>query len=305
MKVWDFNMTQEEIALKVAKEAVELSDTIRLNSEFIIEGTADTVPYYYFPHLRATGIVKDAFSTRLGGVSKGVLSHLNLGTNRGDLDENVYENYRRMGLAIGVTPEQMVLSKQTHTTNVRVVGKEDAGNGILRPNAFEDVDGMITDERNLVLVTSYADCVPLYFVDPVKKVIGLSHSGWRGTVNQMGLHTVEAMVREYHCAPENILGAIGPSICQECYEVSEDVACRFEETFHEDIDIIIRRNSHKEGKYMLNLWKANEIVMKKAGLREENIKCAGICTCEHPDIFFSHRASGGQRGNVCAFLVLK
>lgn len=297
----------------IATKLTELSDNMKL-----INGD---VPYYYFPHLDDTKVVKSAFSTRLGGVSDGVLGTLNLGTNRGDEPENLKENFKRIATAIGTLPDNMVLSHQTHTTNVKVITKEDMGNGIVKDNEFTDIDGMITNESGITLVTSYADCVPLYFVDPVKKVIGLSHSGWRGTVNMMGLHTVNKMVEVYDCDPKDILGAIGPSICQGCYEISEDVAVEFIDKFtdlekefsdikklsslykYEESKIVYHRQDNKE-KYQLNLWRANELIMLKAGLKPENIRCANICTCEHPDVFFSHRASNGERGNVCAFLTL-
>ena len=137
------------------------------------------VPYIQFKNLSATGIVKHGFSTRKGGVSTGIFSSMNLNFKRGDDPDAVLENYRRMAAALNMRVEDMVLSDQTHTTNVRVITEEDRGKGILRPQDYSDVDGMITNVPGIVLVTSYADCVPLYFVDPVRKAIGLSHSGWK------------------------------------------------------------------------------------------------------------------------------
>ena len=124
---------------------------------------------------------------------------------------------------MGVAVEDMVLSKQTHTTNVRVVTEEDKGKGVIRERDYTDVDGMITNVPGICLVTSYADCVPLYFVDPVKKAIGLSHSGWRGTVGKIGKNTVQLMQENFGSKPEDLLAAVGPSVCMDCYEVSEDV----------------------------------------------------------------------------------
>ena len=180
---------------------------------------------------------------------------------------------------------------------------EDAGNGLTREREFHDTDGLITDVPGLVLSTFYADCVPLYFVDPVHCAIGLSHSGWRGTVNRMGKATIEAMRREYGSRPEELRCAIGPSICQDCYEVSGDVAMEFEQTFagHEREIILAKEN----GKYQLDLWKANEIVLLDAGVLPEHIEITDICTCCNPDLLFSHRASHGKRGNLGAFLCLK
>lgn len=156
------------------------------NSDSIKMKTDGIVPYLYFPALEESNLVRHGFSTRLGGVSSGYFSSMNLSFGRGDKDQNVLENYRRISKALGVDPKKIVLSHQTHTTNVRQVKSEDAGKGIFRPKDYENVDGMITDVPGLVLVTFYADCVPLYFLDPVHKAIGLSHSGWRGTVGRMG-----------------------------------------------------------------------------------------------------------------------
>jgi len=268
----------------------------------MIERTINGLSGYIFEHFENTGLVRQVFTTKHGGVSTGYLKSLNLGTLRGDDPANVYENYKRVGNYLGVTPSDMILSAQTHTTNVVRVGKEQAGNGLLYENAFSDVDGLITNETGIVLVTSYADCVPLYFLDPVNKAIGLSHSGWRGTVHRMGLSTIQAMQREFGSKPENILAGIGPCICQKCYEVSEDVALEFENEFGATDDFLISKG---EGKYLLDLRKANVRIMNEAGIPEENIENSDICTCCNSDIFFSHRATNGKRGNVCAFLGLK
>ena len=176
------------------------------------------VPFLKYPILEKEGLVEHGISTRLGGVSEGFLGSMNLSYTRGDDPAHVDENYRRMAAAIGVKPEHMVCTHQTHTTNVRIVTREDAGKGVTREKDYTDVDGLITNVPGICLVTFYADCVPLLFLDPVKKVVASSHSGWRGTVNRMGQVTVEKMQKEFSCDPKNILACVGPSICQECYE---------------------------------------------------------------------------------------
>lgn len=261
-------------------------------------------PYLEYPLFRSTGIVKNGFSTRLGGVSRGCWSSLNLSFDRGDDPEAVRENFRRIGAAMGVQPEDMVLSKQTHTTNVRVMTEQDRGKGITRERDYTDVDGMITNVPGLCLVTSYADCVPLYFVDPVKKAIGLSHSGWRGTVGKIGKETVQMMETEYGSDPADILAAVGPSVCMDCYEVSEDVIRRFQEAFDEEFwpELFYRK---PEGKYQLDLWKANEIIFLESGILPEHMAVTNVCTHCNSRILYSHRSSGDRRGNLCAFLALK
>ena len=201
------------------------------DEKIFTEKVENGVPYLEYPLLADTGLVRHGFSTRLGGVSEGVCSTMNLSFSRGDDEAAVRENYRRMAKAIGVENDSFVFSMQTHTTNIRVVTSKDKGKGLATPLDYSDVDGLVTDEPALCLTTFYADCVPLFFLEPVKKVIGLSHSGWRGTVGKIGKKTVEVMQSEYGCHPEDILAAIGPSICQTCYEVARMSLMRFDKIF--------------------------------------------------------------------------
>lgn len=274
------------------------------NNEQIFHIAEGDVPYLEYPLLTETGIVKHGFSTRLGGVSEGYYSSMNLSFSRGDKEGDVRENFRRFTNAIGVRCEDLVFSKQTHTTNVRIVREEDRGIGFTRKLEYTDVDGLITNVPGICLVTSYADCVPLFFVDPVKKAIGLSHSGWRGTVGKIGKVTVEKMTKEYGCRPEDIYAAVGPSICQDCYEVSEDVIDKFKEGFDEKYwkQLFYRKAN---GKYQLNLWKANEIIFLEAGILKEHLTVTNVCTHCNSDVFYSHRTTGDKRGNLAAFLALK
>lgn len=260
------------------------------------------LPYLSFSSYEALPYIRHMFTTREGGVSKDIYESLNLSFTRGDDETAVLENYRRVAQALGTSIDHIVTSDQTHTTNVRPVGKEDLGKGITRPRDYKDVDGMITDQPGVLLATFYADCVPLYFVDPVHKAIGLSHSGWRGTVGRMGQATVEAMERSFGSQPKDLLCAIGPSICQDCYEVSRDVAEAFIFAFPTHEKEILQAGAI--GKYQLDLWKANEIVLTEAGVLKEHIDLAGLCTCCNSSILFSHRASKGKRGNLGAFLML-
>lgn len=274
------------------------------NQNKIFRVVENEVPFLEYPLLEETGLVRHGFSTRLGGVSEGCFSSMNLSFGRGDKEEAVRENFRRMGLAIGVRCEDMVFSRQTHTTNVQVVTEKDRGMGIMRPTKYQDVDGMVTDIPGICLVTFYADCVPLFFVDPVKKAIGLSHSGWRGTVGKIGKATVELMERRFGSDPADILAAIGPSICQECYEVSGDVIEKFRENFAER-DWTQLFYQKENGKYQLNLWKANEIIFAEAGILSKHMAVTNVCTHCNSSVLYSHRTTGNQRGSLAAFLALK
>lgn len=262
------------------------------------------VHYLSFPLLADTGLVSHGFSTRIGGVSQGQYATMNFTFTRGDKQEHVMENYFRVAGVLDVDVDQMVLSFQTHTTNVRKVTREDGGKGIVRTRDYRDVDGLITDVPGITLVTFYADCVPLYFLDPVHRAVGLSHSGWRGTVGRMGKVTLEAMAKEYGTNPRDVLCCVGPSICQDCFEVGEEVVLEFQGEFDEKYwgQLFYRKEN---GKYQLDLWKANQIILKEAGVEEEHIQTTDICTRCNPDYLFSHRVMGNERGNLAAFLGIR
>ncbi len=268
-----------------------------------ILGEGEVLEYLTFPKLSGVAGVRHLFSTRMGGVSEGIYSSMNLSFSRGDAPEAVMENYHRIAEVMDSDVNHIVCSDQTHTVNIRYVTMADAGKGVTVSKDYSDIDGLITDEPGLCLATFYADCVPLYFVDPVKNVIGLAHSGWRGTVERMGEHMVNAMVERFGCNPADMIAAIGPSICQNCYEISEEVAVRFKEGFWKDKEVLI--HGKEPGKYQLDLWKANEEILIHTGILPENIDVTDICTCCNSEYLFSHRASHGQRGNLGAFLMLR
>lgn len=261
------------------------------------------VPYISYRALENIPWICHGFSTRKGGVSQEHLSSMNLGHGRGDLEENVIKNHEIIAKAIGFNPKNIVASKQTHTTNIKVVSKEDVGKGIYKDRDYDNIDGMITNHKEVVLATYFADCVPLYIVDTKNKAIGLAHSGWRGTVGKIGKVTIGQMNKEYGTNPSDVIACIGPSICKDCYEISEDVAEEFMHAFPNHIDEILTNKGN--GKYMLDLWKCNYIVFKECGVLEENIHVPDVCTCCNFDVMFSHRATNGKRGNLAAFLEIK
>lgn len=259
--------------------------------------------YLVFPGIESTGLVRHLFTTRRGGVSEGIFDSMNLSYTRGDRKEAVDENFRRIAEIFDELPDRIVCSDQTHTTNVRLVTEEDAGKGVVKDKDYTDADGLITAVPGIILATFYADCVPLYFVDTENKAIGLSHSGWKGTVNKMGEATLMAMKEAFGTRPEMVKAAIGPSICQDCYEVSEDVAQQFKELFSNDVDKILSPG-RSEGKYQLNLWESNKRILLNAGILPENLEVTDVCTCCNSGYLFSHRASQGKRGNLGAFMEL-
>lgn len=262
------------------------------------------VEYLTFPLIEQTGLVRHLFTTRLGGVSRDIYGTMNLSYTRGDDKDAVDENFRRIAEVLKCELGDIVCSDQTHTVNLRVAVRQDGGKGIVIPRDYTDIDGLLTDEPGLVLATFYADCVPLYFVDVKNRAIALAHSGWRGTVARMGRCVTDKMKEVYGTDPADIVAAVGPSICQECYEVSEDVADAFAKEFRREgqADEILQNKGG--GKYQLDLWRANEIVLKEAGIPADQIQVTDICTCHNSEYLFSHRASKGRRGNLGAFMGL-
>jgi len=263
------------------------------------------VPYLSFKALEDTGMVINGFSTRLGGASKGRFATMNFSYSRKDDPADVLENFTRMADTLGVERDRMVVSYQTHTTNVRRVTREDEGKGVIRERDYKDVDGLITDVPGITLVTFYADCVPLYLVDQAHRAIGLSHSGWRGTVKRMGQVTMDAMKEAFGTRPEDLTVCIGPSICRDCFEVGEEVAEAFAEAFDARYRDELYSANGKPGKYQLDLWKANEIIFREAGVPKEQIHTTNICTMCNSDYLFSHRRVGEERGNLAAFLSIR
>jgi len=263
----------------------------------------DHVPVIKYKKLDIEGI-RHGFSTRMGGVSTGAFTSMNLSFTRGDDPEKVMENFRRFGAAVGAAPEQMVFTDQTHTVNVKTVTDADCGRGILRDRDYHDIDGIVTDCPGVCLVTFFADCVPLFFVDPVKKVIGLSHSGWRGTVGKIGMETVTLMKERFGCRPEDIIAAIGPSICRDCYEVGRDVADAFRASFTE-AQYSRMITSKPDGRYLLDLWQANAFILEDSGILSGHIAMPDICTCCNSETMWSHRRTGALRGSLAAFLMIQ
>ena len=274
----------------------------------MIVQTVKGVTYLTFPRLQEIDFIDHLFSTRLGGVSKGCYSEMNLSYTRGDEKDAVDENYRRIAdvLGHGRTLDDFVLTFQTHTTNVMVVTEKDRGKGPAIARDYTDIDGLVTNVPGIILGTFHADCPPIYFVDPVHRAIGLSHSGWKGTKGNIAAATLAKMKENYGTEPSDCICAIGPSICGPCYEIGEDVATEFSEAFTEkelmDNSILV---PYPNKKYRLYLWNAIKLCLKKAGVKEENISVTDVCTRCNPDFLFSHRVHHDERGNLCAFLSIR
>lgn len=263
----------------------------------------DGVGFLTFPTLSSLGFLNHAFSTRIGGVSTDQYKSMNLNFKQGDLPENVTENYKIFCQATGLPYETLVSSCQDHHTNVRCVTKKDCGIGIWREHDQLSVDALVTNEPGVTLVTHNADCTPLLFADPEKKVIALAHAGWRGTVEKIGEAAVETMCETYGCDPTDIIAVVGPAIGACCYEVDTPVYERFASLT--ELKPAYFTKSLGRGKYLVDLKEANRRMLLEAGLLSINITISDVCTrCNH-GLLYSHRASGGKRGGLVAMMGIR
>lgn len=261
------------------------------------------VPYLTYNALSELDFIRHAFSTRLGGVSEGEFTSMNLSFGRGDSDENVKKNYKRICKAVGFEYDSLVASAQVHETVVRKVTSADRGVGIYKPRDMSSVDALITNDPHVTLVTYYADCTPIFFVDTKRKSIGLAHAGWRGTVGEISSKVVEHMAREFSTNPADLICAIGPVIGKCCYEVSEDCAEHFMRLFSEETAVVTPADL--KGKYMIDLALANKLLLQRSGVKEENIIVSDLCTQCNSDLLWSHRATNGKRGTMSAFMSIE
>ena len=260
------------------------------------------VLYYTFPAFDEHPEIVHAFTSRECGVSSGYYSSLNLGLRTEDDFENVKTNYKILCKTLDLNPETIVLGNLANGDNIRNVTAEDAGAGIWRDFPYEGTDGLLTDVPGITLMATYADCVPLFFYDPVKKIVGLAHSGWRGTAQEIGGKMVDRMQSDYGCNPENILAGIGPSIGMCCFETDVDVFSEFIEFPYLDEAWFFQKDN---GKLDIDLWRINLEMLLYTGIPEDNIHISGLCTCCNSDIFFSHRATKGKRGNMAGVIGLR
>ncbi len=239
------------------------------------------------------------FSTRLGGVSRGSFSTLNLGHTRGDDPAAVRENFRRFCGALGVDMDRMVFSHQVHRDDVRMVTAADAGRGLDRERNYE-ADALITDTPRLPLVIFSADCIPVLLYDPVRRVVGAVHAGWRGTALGIAAKAVSRMGELYGCRPADIRAAIGPGISQCCFITDSDVP----ETITGALGAAARPciDMLPGGKFRVDLKSLNRIWLEMTGVTALDI--SEDCTCHMPEKYFSHRRTGSPRGSLAAIIML-
>ncbi len=276
---------------------------MKFSSNVMKLNNVNSVPYLTYNSLSEIDFINHAFSTRLGGVSTDEFTSMNLAFNRGDSPENVTENYKRFCKSAGFDYESLTASSQDHHTFVRAVTKENVGVGIYKPKDIESVDALITNEPGVTLVTYYADCTPLFFVDTKQKAIGLAHAGWRGTVGRIGDNVVKKMQSLYGTDPSDIKAAIGPAISVCCYEVDKPCADNF--LALDELDSTKFVFPKGNGKFMIDLLETNRQILVHAGVKNENITVSDVCTNCNNELLWSHRATKGHRGTMSAFMCIK
>ena len=260
------------------------------------------VSYITFPSLSRYPELFHLFTTRLGGVSEGPYTSLNLGLGSDDTRNNIQQNYEILSNALSLDLDKIVRGYQTHTINIRAVSEENKGKLWAERPEFMDVDGLITDQIDIALMTFHADCIPIYYYDPVKKVIGMAHAGWRGTLANMAGAMTNRMVQEFGSDPADLVAVVGPSLGQCCFEVDPDVAEEFlsaNSAYEEYVG-----EKWKE-KYHIDLWGITKFQLQESGLAPQNVEISGLCTKCHQDLFFSHRGQKGESGRMVGMIMLK
>lgn len=246
--------------------------------------------------LQRTDLVQHGFTSRSGGVSHGKIAGLNLGFRVGDAPDSVRENYRLVADDLSLCYDSMVLSRQTHTDHIRIVGREDSGKGLCKESDIRDTDGLICNLPKIPLVVFTADCVPLLFLDPVQKVVAAVHAGWKGTVKGIAAKTVLLMQSHFHSDPKDILTAVGPSIGPCCFAFGREDAKVFPDAY---------LRPYSDGKVLVDLWQMNRDQLRSVGVRDEHIDISNICTICHAEQYYSYRTQKEHTGRQGAVIMLK
>ncbi|MDA8216176.1 MAG: peptidoglycan editing factor PgeF [Dehalococcoidales bacterium] len=263
----------------------------------------EAIRLYGFSHMAGIDGLVHAVSGRQGGVSERHFRSLNLSTAVPDRQEAVFENRRRLAVALGIDPERLLKPGQVHGTECLVVGRAEITAGL--PGLADSplvADGLLTAEPDLYLFMTFADCVPVLLCDPVRRVVGLVHAGWKGTVAGAARHALQTAAEVFGCRPQDVLVGVGPSIGPDQYEVGEDVAKAARRAFPRAKGLVDYREN---GKAHLDLWRANAYQLEQLGVPGANIEISGLCTASHTDLFFSHRAEKGNTGRLGAVIGLR
>lgn len=270
----------------------------------MIEKSHGLLSTVHFENLLGFKEIEHFVSTRNGGFSQAPYHSLNLGLHVGDNPDKVLKNRRRLAETLVIPLNRFTIARQVHSGNVRVISDELRGSGSTdQENAIEGTDAMVTDTPGICLIVLVADCVPMIFFDPLRKVVGVAHAGWRGTLQSVAANTVRTMEEAFDSSPGDIMVGIGPSIGPCCYRVGPEFIAQVKSVFRSRDGYIL--NESKNGKGFFDLWKANLDQLLHAGVDERNIEIAMRCTCHEPDLFFSYRHARGDTGRFAAGIMLR
>jgi hypothetical protein len=243
-------------------------------------------------------------SARTGGCSRPPYASLNLSFNVGDDPRKVLKNRGRLAEAIGIPLSNLTTAKQIHHSQVTVVSEKHRGNGATDyKKAIDATDAMVTQVPGICLMILLADCVPVLLYDPIKKIVGAAHAGWKGTLQSIVQKTVQVFERTFDSSPEDMVAAIGPSIGPCCYEVGFDVLSEIECLWGAGARYVTKTSSQRKGHF--NLWEANLRQLTQAGIPNSSIEIASICTHHHRDLFYSYRQEKGKTGRFGAGIFLR
>jgi len=270
----------------------------------MIEKYIDSLLIWFFGNLSRYREIYHFVSTRTGGFSLPPYASLDLGLHVGDDPKKVLKNRKRFASALKIPLDNFTIAKQIHSGNVKTISEQLRGNGSINHiKAISATDAMVTNASNIVLMVVLADCVPILFFDPVKRVIGVAHAGWRGTIRLVAQNTVRVFQEKFGSSPTDIMVGIGPSIGPCCYEVGSEVVTQVETIFHTKKGYV--DNESSDGKAYFNLWEANKKQLLQVGIPEENIEIARVCTYCNFDLFFSERHQRGPTGRFGAGITIK
>lgn len=256
--------------------------------------------YITIPHWEKQG-VSVGFSGRLGGVSHTPYNSLNLALHAGDKIDAVITNRSRYLQLLSLDPANMVCCEQIHGNSVVIVGKEHQGRGAFDyESALSGYDAMVCDQPDVALTTFYADCIPVYFFDPDRRVVAIAHSGWKGTIKRIAWETLKVMQKDFACRPENVEVFIGPGIGGCCFYIGEELVQRVKEEFCH-LDGILNLN---QGRYTWDLQLTNRLILQESGINPDHIIECRLCTACNSEKFFSYRRDQGRTGRMAAVIAL-
>ena len=259
----------------------------------------NAIEYLQAPLLSECDFLVHAFCTRIGGVSQDDYKSLNMSFREGDEEFRVLANWDKLSAVFEIPMENFLVLNQVHGDDILVI--KPYGDYFTSREAL-NYDAMVTTRTNLAICIKTADCVPVFIVDRIKKVIAAVHAGWRGSALGISAKVVRFMQNSCDSQPQDLLVAMGPSIGPCCYEVDLSTADAFRRQKNAE-DFLFP--GKRKGRWMLDLVEVNRRQILSCGIPNTNIQAAGLCTVCRQDAFFSHRGSGGITGRQINFMMIK